>query len=133
MSVFGSIGVLPSGVTEWLKRQLEARLNILRLWSHWSTHDEDWLLKSDHLLLFLTSFLSPPLDTPKNKTQHRMSGGNHHPQMTLPGYGTIQGITDYRHPVTRFLNIPFGTITERWRPAVRPQPWTGVRDASKQG
>ncbi|KAF9962237.1 hypothetical protein BGZ65_009478 [Modicella reniformis] len=62
-----------------------------------------------------------------------MSGDDHHPQITIPGYGTIQGVSDRRQPVARFMNIPFGSIPQRWKPAVRPQPWTGVRDASKQG
>ncbi|KAG0246586.1 Alpha/Beta hydrolase protein [Mortierella sp. GBAus27b] len=62
-----------------------------------------------------------------------MSEDDHRPQIILPGYGTIQGAKDQHRPVARFLNIPFGTVEQRWKPAVRPQPWAGVRDASNQG
>ncbi|KAF9354167.1 hypothetical protein BGX34_011179 [Mortierella sp. NVP85] len=56
------------------------------------------------------------------------------PQVDIPGCGTVQGVQAATHStVAKFLNIPYATVTERWRPAVKPASWTGVRDASKQG
>ncbi|KAI8602073.1 Alpha/Beta hydrolase protein [Dissophora ornata] len=51
----------------------------------------------------------------------------------LAKQGTIEGSLDPKKKVVRFLNVPFGTVVERWRPAVTPEPWTGIRDATKQG
>lgn len=63
-----------------------------------------------------------------------MHGHTQPPQITLPGLGTLQGVIDDRRPqVTRFMNIPFGTVNKRWRPADKPLPWSGIRDAAKQG
>ncbi|KAG0201864.1 hypothetical protein BGX28_005436 [Mortierella sp. GBA30] len=56
-----------------------------------------------------------------------------YPQVTIPTLGTVQGIVDDHLPVAKFLGVPFGTVVKRWRPAVRPEPWEGVRDASKLG
>ncbi|KAF9910260.1 hypothetical protein EC991_006989 [Linnemannia zychae] len=53
--------------------------------------------------------------------------------ISIPGLGAVQGILDSTHKVAKFLNIPFGTVLERWRPAAKAQPWSGVRDASKNG
>ncbi|KAG0200900.1 hypothetical protein BGX28_006175, partial [Mortierella sp. GBA30] len=35
--------------------------------------------------------------------------------------------------VAKFLNIPYGTVPERWRPAVKAAAWNGIRHASIQG
>ncbi|KAI8600269.1 Carboxylesterase [Dissophora ornata] len=56
------------------------------------------------------------------------------PQVNIPGCGTVQGIDAETQPsVAKFLNIPYATVPERWRPAVKAAPWNGVRDASVQG
>jgi para-nitrobenzyl esterase len=49
-------------------------------------------------------------------------------------YGKIQGYTD--GPIKVFKGVPYGASTEganRWLPAKPPQPWTGVRETTKQG
>jgi para-nitrobenzyl esterase len=53
--------------------------------------------------------------------------------ITLPNYGTIRGSIDADHQVAIFRNIPYAHVPERWRVAVKPQRWTGVRDATTQG
>ncbi|KAF9926901.1 hypothetical protein FBU30_003622 [Linnemannia zychae] len=56
------------------------------------------------------------------------------PQINIVGCGIIQGTqTESQHTVAKFLNIPYATVPERWRPAVKAVPWTGVRDATVQG
>ncbi|KAF9135435.1 hypothetical protein BGW39_002902 [Mortierella sp. 14UC] len=55
------------------------------------------------------------------------------PTISIPGLGAVKGTLDSTHKVAIFLNVPFGTIQERWRPAGKAQPWSGVRDASKNG
>ncbi|KAF9913868.1 hypothetical protein BX616_009413 [Lobosporangium transversale] len=56
------------------------------------------------------------------------------PQISIPGHGTIQGVQAETQPsVAKFLNIPYATIDERWRPAVKAAPWTGIRDCSTLG
>ncbi|KAF9981774.1 Cocaine esterase [Mortierella antarctica] len=57
----------------------------------------------------------------------------HHPKITISGLGTVRGVLDSVHPVAKFLNIPFGVLTERWRPADKIRPWQGVRDGTKNG
>ncbi|KAF9085643.1 hypothetical protein BGX23_009490 [Mortierella sp. AD031] len=47
--------------------------------------------------------------------------------------GTVRGALDKNDKVAKFLNIPFGLVEERWRPAVKPKPWDGIRDATKLG
>ncbi|KAF9101238.1 hypothetical protein BGX29_005874, partial [Mortierella sp. GBA35] len=54
-------------------------------------------------------------------------------QITIPGIGTVRGALDKNDEVAKFLNIPFGLVEERWRPAVKPKPWDGIRDATKLG
>ncbi|KAG0297323.1 hypothetical protein BGZ96_006887 [Linnemannia gamsii] len=53
--------------------------------------------------------------------------------ITLPNYGTIRGSVDAERQVVIFRNIPYAHAPVRWRVAVKPQPWTGVRDATVQG
>ncbi|KAG0045911.1 hypothetical protein BGZ83_008885 [Gryganskiella cystojenkinii] len=56
------------------------------------------------------------------------------PQINIPGLGQIRGILAENQPsVAKFLNVPYATVPERWRPAVRATPWAGIRDASVQG
>ncbi|KAF9151264.1 hypothetical protein BG015_006881 [Linnemannia schmuckeri] len=56
------------------------------------------------------------------------------PQINIPGCGSVQGTqTETQPTVAKFLNIPYATVPERWRPAVKATPWTGVRDATIQG
>ncbi|KAG9070523.1 hypothetical protein KI688_008061 [Linnemannia hyalina] len=59
--------------------------------------------------------------------------GDKNPVITIPGLGVVQGILDPTHKVAKFLNVPFGIVQERWRPAVKAQPWNGVLDASCNG
>ncbi|KAI1296197.1 hypothetical protein EDD11_007504 [Mortierella claussenii] len=54
-------------------------------------------------------------------------------QVTVPNYGTLQGSVDHARQIAVFRNVPYAVVPERWRPAVKPEPWTGVRDATKQG
>ncbi|KAG0378564.1 hypothetical protein BGX24_003494 [Mortierella sp. AD032] len=65
--------------------------------------------------------------------QTSINATQENPTVTIPGLGAIKGTLDPSHKVAKFLNIPFGTVQERWRPAVKAQPWPGVRDASKCG
>ncbi|KAF9178334.1 hypothetical protein BGZ51_007848, partial [Haplosporangium sp. Z 767] len=58
---------------------------------------------------------------------------SNNPQITIPGLGTVQGVLHSQYPVARFLGIPFGTVVERWRPAIKTEPWQGVREATKDG
>ncbi|KAF9105988.1 hypothetical protein BGX27_009360 [Mortierella sp. AM989] len=56
------------------------------------------------------------------------------PQITIPDYGIIQGVQAESEPsVTKFLNIPYATVAERWRPAVKAAAWSGIRDCSVLG
>ncbi|KAG0372395.1 hypothetical protein BGX24_000311 [Mortierella sp. AD032] len=53
--------------------------------------------------------------------------------ITLPSYGTIRGTVDTARQVAIFRNVPFAHVPERWRVAVKVQPWSGIRDATTQG
>ncbi|KAF9429304.1 hypothetical protein BGZ76_001514 [Entomortierella beljakovae] len=56
------------------------------------------------------------------------------PKVNIPGCGVVQGVQVEEQPsVAKFLNIPYATVQERWRSAVKATPWSGVRDASVQG
>ncbi|KAF9981775.1 hypothetical protein BGZ75_006885 [Mortierella antarctica] len=56
-----------------------------------------------------------------------------HPEITISGLGMVKGALDEAHPVVKFLNVPFGVVSERWRPAAKAGPWQGVRDGTKNG
>ncbi|KAF9435866.1 hypothetical protein BGZ76_005363, partial [Entomortierella beljakovae] len=56
-----------------------------------------------------------------------------YPQVNIPGLGNVQGLFDKDQLVAKFLNVPVGTIPERWRPAVPVKPWKGIHDATKPG
>ena len=72
-------------------------------------------------------------------------GGSSHELVTLlamaadgpvadTAYGKIQGYAD--GPIKVFKGVPYGASTEganRWLPAKPPQPWSGVRETTKQG
>ncbi|KAF9123055.1 hypothetical protein BG015_005413, partial [Linnemannia schmuckeri] len=53
--------------------------------------------------------------------------------ITLSNYGIIRGTVDTKRQVAIFRNVPFAHAPIRWRVAVKPQPWTGIRDATIQG
>ncbi|KAF9931154.1 hypothetical protein FBU30_010690 [Linnemannia zychae] len=53
--------------------------------------------------------------------------------IVLPNYGTIRGSVDTKRQVAIFRNVPYAHVPVRWRVAVKPQPWSGVRDATVQG
>ncbi|KAF9906560.1 Cocaine esterase [Linnemannia zychae] len=53
--------------------------------------------------------------------------------ITIPNYGTIRGTVDAKLRVAIFRNVPYAYVPERWRVAVKPQSWSGVRDATVQG
>ncbi|KAG0295404.1 hypothetical protein BGZ96_011777 [Linnemannia gamsii] len=59
--------------------------------------------------------------------------GDKNPIITIPGLGVIKGTLDPSGKVAKFLNVPFGTVEERWQPAVKAQPWSGIRDATQNG
>lgn len=54
-------------------------------------------------------------------------------QVNIPGYGILQGAIDQQRNIVIFRNVPYAKVPERWRPAVKPDAWAGVRDATKQG
>ncbi|KAF9202743.1 hypothetical protein BGZ49_007109 [Haplosporangium sp. Z 27] len=54
-------------------------------------------------------------------------------EITIPNYGAVRGTVDQARQIAVFRNIPYAVVTERWRAAVKPEPWTDVRDATKQG
>ncbi|KAG0206265.1 hypothetical protein BGX28_002262 [Mortierella sp. GBA30] len=54
-------------------------------------------------------------------------------ELTLPNYGSLRGSVDQDRQVAIFRNVPYATVPKRWRAAVKPAPWTGIRDATKQG
>ncbi|KAF9276182.1 hypothetical protein BGZ74_003737 [Mortierella antarctica] len=46
------------------------------------------------------------------------------PRVSIPGCGKVQGATATGQPtIAKFLNIPFATVTERWRPAIKAAAW----------
>ncbi|KAF8937526.1 Alpha/Beta hydrolase protein [Dissophora ornata] len=53
--------------------------------------------------------------------------------IVIPNYGAIRGIVDHSRQIAIFRNVPYAVVPERWRVAVKPESWTGVRDATKQG
>lgn len=55
------------------------------------------------------------------------------PRVNIPKQGIVEGKLDSLKRVVKFLNVPYATVQERWRPAVYPEPWSGIRDATKQG
>ncbi|KAG0378244.1 hypothetical protein BGX24_004428 [Mortierella sp. AD032] len=57
------------------------------------------------------------------------------PVVTISGLGAVRGAfaKDTDNKVAKFLNVPFGLVQERWRPAIKVQPWDGVRDGTKMG
>ncbi|GJJ78758.1 hypothetical protein EMPS_11117 [Entomortierella parvispora] len=54
-------------------------------------------------------------------------------EVNIANYGTLLGSVDEERQVAVFKNVPYAVVPKRWRPAVKVQPWSGVRDATKQG
>jgi carboxylesterase type B len=73
--------------------------------------------------------------TPLSETNHSKNANksDNSPLITIPGVGTVKGILDNNGKVAKFLNVPFGLVEERWRPAVKAKSWEGIRDATKPG
>ncbi|GJJ78587.1 hypothetical protein EMPS_10946 [Entomortierella parvispora] len=56
------------------------------------------------------------------------------PQITIPGCGAVQGLQVKTQPsVAKFLNVPYATVPERWRPAFKAAAWSNVRDCTVLG
>ncbi|KAF9165263.1 hypothetical protein DFQ26_000366 [Actinomortierella ambigua] len=56
------------------------------------------------------------------------------PLVSIPGLGKVKGVVVEEQPkVVKFLNVPYATVPERWRPSIRAQSWQGVRDCTQQG
>ncbi|KAF9383194.1 hypothetical protein CPB97_006665 [Podila verticillata] len=56
------------------------------------------------------------------------------PQLIMiEDHGILQGEMDDSRLLTRYLNVPFATVHERWQPATRPEAWRGIRDATIYG
>lgn len=55
------------------------------------------------------------------------------PVIHILGLGAIRGQRDEQVPVVRFLNVPFATVSKRWRPGIPVKEWEGIRDATKPG
>ncbi|KAF9558309.1 hypothetical protein EC968_007191 [Mortierella alpina] len=57
-----------------------------------------------------------------------------HPStMYILGQGSVHGSWDADRSLIRFLNIPYATVTDRWRQASPVKPWFGIRDATRYG
>ena len=54
-------------------------------------------------------------------------------EINVPNYGILRGSVDHVREIAVFRNVPYAVVPDRWRAAVKPQPWTGVRDATEQG
>ncbi|KAF9428884.1 hypothetical protein BGZ94_000663 [Podila epigama] len=56
------------------------------------------------------------------------------PQLVMiEDLGILQGEMDDSRLLTRYLNVPFATVHERWQQASSPAPWQGIRDATIYG
>ncbi|KAG0378242.1 hypothetical protein BGX24_004426 [Mortierella sp. AD032] len=79
------------------------------------------------------------MNLPSEANHNNNDGGtinnnNHNcPHITIPGVGGLKGTLVKEGKVAKFLNIPFGLVQERWRPAVKATPWDNIRDATKSG
>ncbi|KAF9361654.1 hypothetical protein BGX26_000606 [Mortierella sp. AD094] len=51
----------------------------------------------------------------------------------IEGFGILQGQMDPSRLLTKYLNIPFATIQDKSKQAVKPEPWKGIRDATVLG
>jgi len=54
-------------------------------------------------------------------------------KVNIPNYGAFLGSVDEDRQIAIFKNVPYAGVPERWRAAVKPKPWSGLRDATKQG
>ncbi|KAF9142432.1 hypothetical protein BG015_000891 [Linnemannia schmuckeri] len=68
-------------------------------------------------------------------TKHNAETVNvgHPSAVYITGQGSVRGFRDVDRSLIRFLNIPYATVTERWRQASPVNPWLGVRDATRYG
>ncbi|KAF9932036.1 hypothetical protein FBU30_009100 [Linnemannia zychae] len=56
------------------------------------------------------------------------------PQLVMiEGYGILQGQMDQSRLLTKYLNIPFAKVQNRFKQAIAPEPWSGIRDATLYG
>ncbi|KAF9139679.1 hypothetical protein BGX30_007619 [Mortierella sp. GBA39] len=56
------------------------------------------------------------------------------PQLVMiEEYGILQGEMDQSRLLTKYLNIPFAKVQNRFQEAVAPEPWKGIRDATLYG
>ncbi|KAF8942182.1 hypothetical protein BGZ47_006752 [Haplosporangium gracile] len=51
----------------------------------------------------------------------------------IEGYGILQGEMDQSRLLTKYLNVPFAKVQNRFRQAVAPESWKGIRDATLYG
>ncbi|KAG0295407.1 hypothetical protein BGZ96_011780 [Linnemannia gamsii] len=51
----------------------------------------------------------------------------------IEGYGILQGEMDQSRLLTKYLNIPFAKVQNRFQQASAPEPWKGIRDATLYG
>ncbi|KAG0015611.1 hypothetical protein BGZ80_009754 [Entomortierella chlamydospora] len=51
----------------------------------------------------------------------------------IEGFGILQGQMDPSRLLTKYLNIPFATIQDKSKQAIKPDPWKGIRDATVLG
>ncbi|KAG0290843.1 hypothetical protein BGZ96_005709 [Linnemannia gamsii] len=78
--------------------------------------------------------VSLPSETNHNNAIDSDNNTDNNPLLAIPGVGTIKGILDKtNNKVAKFLNVPFGLVEERWRPAVKAKSWDGIRDATELG
>ncbi|KAG0054304.1 hypothetical protein BGZ83_011509 [Gryganskiella cystojenkinii] len=54
-------------------------------------------------------------------------------ELNILNCGTLLGSIDEKRQVAIFKNVPYATVPERWRPAVKPEMWSGVLNARQQG
>ncbi|GJJ77455.1 hypothetical protein EMPS_09814 [Entomortierella parvispora] len=53
--------------------------------------------------------------------------------VNIPGQGSVRGVRNKDSDLVRFLNIPYATVTKRWRNASPVKAWRGIRDATHYG
>ncbi|KAH7058185.1 Carboxylesterase family-domain-containing protein [Linnemannia elongata] len=77
----------------------------------------------------LSSQFDPPRQISKILTHYCRE-----PQLVMiEGYGVLQGEMDQSRVLTKYLNVPFAKVQNRFQEAVAPEPWKGIRDATLYG
>lgn len=51
----------------------------------------------------------------------------------IEGHGILQGEMDQSRLLTKYLNVPFAKVQNRFQEAIAPEPWKGIRDATLYG